>query len=48
MAIGSEVKLSKSLYEQRIWRLWSGSEVITINQGVGGDMIWALGRGDTK
>ena len=38
MDIGEGAKLRKLLRKERIWKLWSGSEVITINRGAGGDI----------
>ena len=38
MATGKGAKLSKSYKKVRLWRLWSGSEVIATNWGAGGAM----------
>ena len=37
--MGRKIKVSKSLRKAGIWRLWSGAEVVRINQSAGGGLV---------
>ena len=43
MGVGEGAKPGTSLYKERITKLWSDAEVITMNRGVGTHM--GIGRG---
>ena len=38
MVTGEGAKLRKYIEKKRIWRRWSGTEIIRINRGAGGPM----------